>query len=92
MTRMIKHLTQLAVALAIIASVAVAPNTAMAAESYYLQRNLVTNFRDKYRTRLEPWSEDAPKRPRLERLGPGLAPGRGGRALVDREHPIRGPS
>ena len=32
MTRMTKHLTQLAVALAIIASVAVAPKTAMAAE------------------------------------------------------------
>jgi len=51
---MTKHLSQLAVALAIIASVAVAPKTAMAAEGYYLQRNLVTNFRDKYRTRLEP--------------------------------------
>ena len=54
MTRMTKHLAQLAVALATIASVAVAPNTTMAAEGYYLQRNLVTNFRDKYRTRLEP--------------------------------------
>ena len=54
MTRMTKHLVQLAVALAIIASVAVSPKTAMAAEGYYLQRNLVTNFRDKYRTRLEP--------------------------------------
>ncbi len=54
MTHTTKHLAQLAVALAIIASVAVAPKTAMAAEGYYLQRNLITNFRDKYRTRLEP--------------------------------------
>jgi uncharacterized protein (TIGR03118 family) len=54
MTRMTQHFGQLVLALATIASVAVAPKTAMAAEGYYLQRNLVTNFRDKYRTWLEP--------------------------------------
>jgi len=39
--------------LALIALVATAPLTANAAQGHYLQRNLITNFRDKYRTRLE---------------------------------------
>ena len=50
MTRTTNHL---AIALTLLALVAVAPKTAVAAEGYYLQRNLITNFRDKYRTRLE---------------------------------------
>ncbi|MCA1851279.1 MAG: TIGR03118 family protein [Beggiatoa sp.] len=51
MTRTTNHLV---VSLTLLALVAVAPKTAIAAEGYYLQRNVVTNFRDKYRTRLEP--------------------------------------
>ena len=50
MTHTTNHL---AIALTLLALVAVAPKTAVAAEGYYLQRNLITNFRDKYRTRLE---------------------------------------
>ncbi len=51
MTHTTNHL---AIALTLLALVAVASKTAVAAEGYYLQRNLITNFRDKYRTRLEP--------------------------------------
>jgi len=54
MTHTTKHLAYLAVAVVLIVFVAVAAKTAMAAEGYYQQRNLITNFRDKYRTRLEP--------------------------------------
>ncbi len=51
---MIRTTMHLVVSFALIAVLAIAPRAAGAADGYYAQRNLVTNFRDKYRTSLEP--------------------------------------
>ncbi|MDQ3774085.1 MAG: TIGR03118 family protein [Pseudomonadota bacterium] len=48
------RITQHVAILIVMALAAIAPHDANAAQGYYLQRNLITNFRDKYRTRLEP--------------------------------------
>jgi hypothetical protein len=48
------RITQHVAILLVMALAAIAPHDANAAQGYYLQRNLITNFRDKYRTRLEP--------------------------------------
>jgi uncharacterized protein (TIGR03118 family) len=76
MTRTASHLV---VSLALIASVAMAPLTANAAEGHYLQRNLITNFRDKYRTQLEPGRKTLQNKRVLNAWGLALRPaGAGG--------------
>ncbi len=51
---MIRTKKQLVLLFAFIALIAAASHAANATDGYYLQRNLITNFLDKYRTSLEP--------------------------------------